>query len=104
MGSVKELVLRDAARLLVRPLEPTDRAALAEAVSRLSPTTRYLRFAAPKPRLTKADLDNLLDLDHHDREALVAIDPATGDGIAVGRYAPVRDEPGVAEVAVTVTD
>jgi RimJ/RimL family protein N-acetyltransferase len=104
MGFVQELVLRDAARLLVRPLEPTDRAALAEAVSRLSETTRYLRFAAPKPRLTKTDLDALLDLDHHDREALLAIDPLTGDGVAVARYVRLRDEPGAAEVAVTVAD
>ena len=99
-----ELVLRDGARLMVRPLEPTDRAALAEAVSRLSETTRYLRFAAPKPRLTKADLDQLLDVDHHAREALVAVDPQTGAGIAVARYVGLADEPGIAELAVTVID
>jgi RimJ/RimL family protein N-acetyltransferase len=104
MSFVKELVLPDGARLLVRPLEPTDRAALAEAVSRLSETTRYLRFAAPKPRLTKADLDALLDVDHHDHEALLAIDPLTRDGVAVARYVRLRDEPEAAEVAVTVAD
>jgi RimJ/RimL family protein N-acetyltransferase len=104
MSSVKELVLRDGMRLLVRPLEPTDRAALAEAISRLSETSRYLRFAAPKPRLTKADLDALLDVDHHDHEALLAIDPLTHDGVAVARYVRLRDEPGAAEVAVTVAD
>src|SRR4051812_18134139 len=104
MSSMTELVLRDGTRLVVRPLEATDRDALAAAVSRLSETTRYLRFAAPKPRLTKADLDALLDLDHHDREALLAIDPVTGDGVAVARYVGLRDEPGAAEVAVTVAD
>src|SRR5437764_5945508 len=104
MSSMTELVLRDGARLMVRPLEPTDRAALAEAASRLSVTTRYLRFAAPKPRLTKADLDALLDVDHHDHEALLAIDPETRDGVAVARYVRLRDEPGAAEVAVTVAD
>src|SRR4051812_9430235 len=104
MSSMTELVLRDGTRLVVRPLEPTDRDALAEAVNRLSETTRYLRFAAPKPRLTKADLDALLDLDHHDREALLAIDPLTRDGVAVARYVRLRDEPDAAEVAVTVAD
>jgi GNAT superfamily N-acetyltransferase len=101
---VKELVLRDGTHLAVRALEPSDRAALEDAAAKLSPTTRYLRFAAPKPRLTKADLDSLLDVDHHAREALLAYDRATGDGVAVARYVGVRGEPGVAEVAVTVTD
>jgi RimJ/RimL family protein N-acetyltransferase len=101
---VRELVLPDGTRLAVRPLERSDRAALQEAVSRLSATTRYLRFAAPKPRLTKADLDHLLDIDHHGHEALLAVDPATGEGIAVARYVLVSGESGVAEIAVTVTD
>src|ERR1700759_1148718 len=104
MSFVKELVLRDGARLLVRPLEPTDRAVLAEPVTRLWETTRYLRFAAPKPSLTKAELDALLDVDHHDHEALLAIDALTRDGVAVARYVRLRDEPDAAEIAVTVAD
>jgi RimJ/RimL family protein N-acetyltransferase len=98
------LTLPDGAVVAVRPLEPDDRAALEAAVARLSATTRYLRFAAPKPHLTKADLDRLLDLDHHDREALLAIDPATGDGVAVARYVRLPGEPDVAELAITVAD
>jgi len=101
---VRKLTLPDGTVLLVRPLQPEDRQRLDEAVAKLSPQSRYLRFAAPKPRLTKADLDRLLDLDHHAREALVAVDPATGEGIAVARYAPVTGQPHVAEVAVTVAD
>ena len=98
------LTLPDGATLLVRPLEARDRHALEAAIMRLSDTSRLLRFAAPKPRMTKADLDRLLDLDHHDREALLAVDPATADGVAVARYAAVPGEPGVAEIAVTVAD
>ena len=101
---MKELSTRDGMRVAVRPLEPTDREALEVAVSKLSATTRYLRFAAPKPRLTKADFDLLLDIDHHAREALVAIDPATGEGIAIARYVGIAGEHRVAEVAVTVAD
>jgi GNAT superfamily N-acetyltransferase len=101
---VKKLMLADGTRLGVRPLEPTDRAALESAVARLSPTSRYLRFAAPKPRLTKTDLDQLLSVDHHDHEALLAYDPATGEGVAVARYVRLRDEPDAAELAVTVLD
>ena len=88
----------------VRPLERDDRAGLAAAVERLSPRARYLRFASPKPRLTERDLDRLTDIDHHRREALLAIDPRTREGIAVARYAELPDEPGVVDVAVTVGD
>jgi RimJ/RimL family protein N-acetyltransferase len=98
------LRLADGATLLVRPLTAGDRDALDAAVARLSPTSRLLRFAAPKPRLTKADLDRLLDLDHHDREAVVAVDPGTGEGVAVARYAAMPGEPRTAEIAVTVAD
>jgi RimJ/RimL family protein N-acetyltransferase len=88
----------------IRPLERDDRAGLAAAVERLSPRARYLRFASPKPRLTERDLDRLTDIDHHQREALLAIDPRTREGIAVARYAELPGEPGVVDVAVTVGD
>src|SRR3954452_8695428 len=101
---MRKLTLQDGTVLLVRPLESEDRELLDAAVAKLSPQTRYLRFAAPKPRLTKADLDRLLDLDHHDREALLAFDAGTGEGIAIARYAPVTGRPHVVEVAVTVAD
>ena len=96
------LTLRDGTVLEVRPLERSDRALLDRAVARLSDRTRYLRFAAPKPRLTARELDYLVDIDHHDREALLAIDPATGRGIAVVRWASAG--PGVVEIAATVAD
>ena len=98
------LALPDGATLVVRPLERSDRAVLERAVAQLSDTSRYLRFAAPKPRLTKAELDHLVDLDHHDREALLAYDAVTGEGVAVARYVAVRGEPAAAEIAVTVMD
>jgi len=98
------LVLADGGVVAVRPLVPGDRAELAAAVERLSERSRYLRFAAPKPRLTERELDHLVAVDHHGSEALVAFDPATGRGIGVARYAPVPGAPRVADVAVTVAD
>jgi GNAT superfamily N-acetyltransferase len=41
-------------------------------------------------------------VDHHDHEALVAIDPVTGNGVGVARFVRVSD--GVAECAVVVAD
>jgi RimJ/RimL family protein N-acetyltransferase len=98
------IALPDGGVVAVRPLRRGDRAELAAAVERLSERSRYLRFAAPKPRLTERELDHLVAVDHHGSEALVAFDPATGRGIAVARYAPVPGAPGVADVAVTVAD
>jgi GNAT superfamily N-acetyltransferase len=88
----------------VRPLKRGDREGLAAAVTRLSDQTRYLRFATGKPRLTKRELDFLVDIDHHRHEAIVAIDPSTGRGVGIVRYIEVAGEPDVAEVAATVTD
>jgi GNAT superfamily N-acetyltransferase len=98
------LTLRDGGVVIVRPLERDDRTEIAAAIARLSDNSRYLRFATAKPRLSERELDQLVDVDHHDREALVAIDPVTGRGVAVVRYVQVAGEPGAVEVAATVAD
>jgi GNAT superfamily N-acetyltransferase len=100
----RRLVLGDGGVVLVRPLERSDRAELAAAIARLSDKSRYFRFAAAKPRMTERELDHLVDVDHHGHEALLALDPRSGRGIAVARYVPVFGEPGVVEIAVTVAD
>jgi RimJ/RimL family protein N-acetyltransferase len=100
----QRLTLRDGRVVDVRPLERGDREGLAAAVGRLSEQTRYLRFASAKPRLTKRELDFLVDVDHRHHEAIVAIDPTTRRGVAAARYIQLPDEPGAAEIAATVTD
>jgi nucleotide-binding universal stress UspA family protein/GNAT superfamily N-acetyltransferase len=96
------VTLRDGADVEVRAVEPDDRAALAEGFERLSPESRYRRFFGPMPRLSARDLDYLTRVDHHDHEALVAVDAVTGDGVGVARY--VRTGPDVAEPAIVVAD
>jgi RimJ/RimL family protein N-acetyltransferase len=92
------------APLVVRPIEPGDKDALAAAFERLSPESRYRRFLAPQDRLTTAQLRYLTDVDHRDHEALVAVDTGTGDGVGVARYVRDRVRPDSAEVAVAVAD
>lgn len=104
LAATQRVRLRDGALVVIRPLVGSDRLALAAAIMRLSPHSRYLRFASPMPVLRDAELDRLLDLDHVRREALVAFEPAGGRGIGVARYATFASEPGVADVAVTVDD
>src|SRR5207247_7248905 len=54
-------------------------------IYRLSPTSVYRRFRSPVPAPRAYCLARLLDLDHHDREALAAV---VGDEVvAVARYA-----------------
>jgi nucleotide-binding universal stress UspA family protein/RimJ/RimL family protein N-acetyltransferase len=94
--------LRDGTHVQIRPLGPGDRDALAAGFERLSPESRYLRFFGPVPRLTEAQLRYLTDVDHHDHEALIAVDPDTGDGVGVARF--VRTDARVAEPAIAVID
>ncbi|HWE14858.1 MAG TPA: GNAT family N-acetyltransferase [Solirubrobacteraceae bacterium] len=94
--------LRDGTRVLIRPIEPDDRTALAEGFQRLSPESRYRRFFAPVRGLSERDLDYLTRVDHHAHEALVAVEETTGEGVGVARY--VQTGPDVAEPAIVVAD
>jgi GNAT superfamily N-acetyltransferase len=100
--SVESVTARDGRRVFMRPLERDDRARLQAAFDRLSPESRYRRFLSPMPRLSAAQLDHLTDVDHHDHEALVALDESSERLIGVARF--VRIEPTVAEPALTVAD
>jgi RimJ/RimL family protein N-acetyltransferase len=97
------VVIDDGLELLLRPLKPDDKRRIAQAFERLSPETRYRRFFAPLPRLNEQDLRYLTEVDHHDHEALAAVNPENGAIVGVARY--VRsDDPTEAEVAVVVGD
>jgi RimJ/RimL family protein N-acetyltransferase len=90
--------------LAVRPIEATDRAALAAAFARLSPESRTRRFLGPKPKLSARELTDLTDVDHVTHDALVALD-GEGQIIAVARYgAEAATSCEAAEVAVAVVD
>ena len=89
---------------LIRPIRPDDKAALARAFEHWSTASRYRRFLAPQPRLSADELQYLTEVDHHDHEALVAIDPASEELIGVARYIRSESDPHVAEVAVSVAD
>jgi acyl-CoA synthetase (NDP forming)/RimJ/RimL family protein N-acetyltransferase len=95
-----DVVLADGGTAHLRPITPQDAAALQAFHLRQSPESTYLRFFAPMPRLSDADLERFTTVDHVDRVALVA---TVGDDIvAVGRYD--RIQPHTAEVAFNVSD
>src|SRR3954451_10086414 len=95
----------DGTQLYVRHVKPRDKDAIAAAWQKLSPRSQYLRFLAPKPRLTQSDLRYLTEVDGHDHVALAAFEMHGPKRlVAVARYVRLKDEPEAAEVAVTVAD
>src|SRR3954454_4072801 len=96
--------LRDGQEILIRPIRPDDREELADGMRRLSPESRYRRFFTPTSELSTAELSYLTELDHHDHEALVALEPDSGHGIGVARFVRSADDSELAEVAVAVAD
>jgi RimJ/RimL family protein N-acetyltransferase len=94
--------LRDGAAVLIRPIAPEDRELLQTGFERLSDRSRYMRFQAPMSALSDEQLSYLTDVDHHDHEALVALDPATDEAVGVARFVRVSDA--VAECAIVVAD
>jgi GNAT superfamily N-acetyltransferase len=106
MGSTDREIrveLNDGAELCLRPIEPTDKEAIAAGFQRLSPESRYRRFFAPLTGLNATDLRYLTEVDHRNHEAIIAYVPEAEEAVGVARF--VRSEqPTEAEVAVTVVD
>jgi GNAT superfamily N-acetyltransferase len=98
--------LRDGTMIRVRPVVPEDTERLRAGLARLSPESRYARFMAPMDKLTESQLRYLCDVDQKDHIALGATiaDDASDSGIGVARCIRLKEEPTVAEVAVTVLD
>lgn len=99
-------VLADGEELLVRPLVAGDRYELAAGFAELSLRSRQLRFFQPPDELDAKDLDHLTNIDYEDHFALAAflLGGPVPVGVGVARYLRDRDDPEVAEVAVTVLD
>jgi acetyl coenzyme A synthetase (ADP forming)-like protein len=96
-----DVVVADGGVVHLRPLRHEDGALMLELSERLSDETVYSRFFTYRRPQTDEDLEPFLDLDYHERFALVAeLDSAI---VAVGRYMwePERHS---AEVAFVVED
>lgn len=90
--------------MLLRPLVPEDRERLLAAFERLSDESRYRRFFAPVHSLSDRSVQYLVQIDHHDHEAIVAIDPRTDTLLGVARYVRQDSAGDRAEAAVVVAD
>ncbi len=97
--------LRDGTPVLVRPIRPDDKELIRHGFDRLSPASRYRRFLSPVYELSDAELRYLTEIDYVDHFAWAALRAdRPNEGIGVARYIRLKEEPEVAEAAVTVLD
>jgi GNAT superfamily N-acetyltransferase len=103
-GSTRRSAASRSEGLTIRPIAPEDREQFVKSFERLGERSRYRRFLSPHERLSSAELRYFTEVDHHDHEALVAIDPETSTGVGVARFVRSKTDPSVAELAVAVVD
>ena len=98
------VALRDGSTVLIRQVQPADAPLVADGFARLSPRSRQMRFLSGKQQLSGAELRYFTDVDHHDHEALGAVNHADGRGVGIARYIRDAEDPQAAEIAVTIVD
>ena len=94
-------VLLDGSTVIIRPIVSLDSAALNDFHERCSDRTHYRRFFSSAKHLQPDMLDRFVNVDHDDREALVAV--LNERIIAVARYDRLPERT-AAEVAFVVED
>ena len=92
--------LRGGGLVELRPLRHAERDALLAVFDGMSPESRALRYLTGMLRMPSATLDLLTDVDGDRHVAWLA--SAQGQPVGIARY--VRDDAGIAEVAVEVVD
>jgi GNAT superfamily N-acetyltransferase len=100
-ATIEPVRLFDGTPAALRPITPSDAAALSRFHSHLSDATIRMRFFSLHLELTVDEVERFTTVDGTDRVALVVTTPT--DLIAVGRYDRGED-PTTAEVAFVVAD
>jgi len=103
VGLEGEIALADGARLPLRSIRPDDAPRLVRFFHGLSERSRYQRFMQHLNALPPSLLERFTNVDQRRSLALVVLDPAGGEFVAVGRYAPTGGGAN-AEFALTVAD
>src|SRR5215217_5963985 len=96
----KGIASSDDPEVRIRPVSPGDEDQLRQMLSQLSRETHHKRFHLPIPHLPEWMLAYLVDVDHYDKEAFVAL---VGDEI-LGQAMYARQEAHEAEMAIVVED
>ena len=104
-GNEHHETLADGAAVLIRSLRADDRQLETDFIRDLSPHSRRLRFLCDFKQPSDASIDQMMDVDHDLREALIAVVLVEGTprAVAVARYCAAM-EADTCECAVTVAD
>jgi GNAT superfamily N-acetyltransferase len=103
-AAARHVSLHDGSEVLIRRVQRDDAQLLADGFARLSLSSRWMRFLMARPKLSAAELRYLTEVDHHDHEALGAVDEVEGHGVGIARYIRLPGDAQAAEVAITVVD
>ena len=98
------VTLRSGDVVRIRQVRPDDAPALARAYANLGEQSRYRRFFTVMPELPEATLKTAVEVDHVDQEALIAVPLLSTEIVGECRFIRLADQPGTAEVGVTVVD
>jgi RimJ/RimL family protein N-acetyltransferase len=100
----RNVQIRSGDVVLVRQVRPDDAPALASAYANLGEQSRYRRFFTAMPELPDHTLKAAVEVDHENHEALVATPLRAAEILAECRFVRSQDQPGTADVGVTVVD
>ncbi len=104
----EEHVLKGGQKIVLRHIQPSDGEELRRGFRALSPESRYRRFFTGMADLFDAVLAYLVNVDSKDHVAFVAttesLDLKTERGVGVARFVRSKNNPTVAEAAVTIVD
>ncbi|MDX6256211.1 MAG: hypothetical protein QOJ11_2545, partial [Frankiales bacterium] len=96
-----DVVLSDGGTAHIRPIRPDDADRLVTFFHRWSAETVYRRFFTVRSELTPTEIERFVNVDHHERVAIVA--ELGGEMVALARYDRLP-ESNEAEVAFVVED
>jgi hypothetical protein len=102
----ENVILMGGLRIRFLAVAPPDKQMLAEGFARLSAKSRYRRFFSTKSALTAAELQFFTEPDGIDDVAILAVEIATSgaerEGVGIGRFLRVPEDPEVAEITLAV--
>lgn len=98
--------LKDGTTVLIRTVDPCDKQCIIDGLVRLSARSRHMRFFSPINTLSEAQLTYLTEVDNVNHVVIAATETAVEDpaGIGLARCIRLKQEPDIAELAISVTD
>jgi ribosomal protein S18 acetylase RimI-like enzyme len=98
--------LQGGMQVLLRPVIPADRERIQIGMTGLSSESRYFRFFTSATQLSDQQLSYFSEVDQHEHVAWIVLDASNPEhpGFGIARFIRIKEEPTVAEMALTVID